>query len=829
MEAASTVVIKVKYGDMLRRFEAHIIEEELDFSMDGLREKILSLFNIASDVKLILTYIDEDGDVVTLVDADDLRDVVKQGLNPLRITVELSSEKNGGNSSHSSGSSTPLRSHWEQQPLQNLGTGVTEILNSVPEPLRETLVKLSSDLTSKVSSSAPGIADLADYFSKVALSYLSQFSESQTRVQPSSDNDPESSSVQTETRNSDISKVNAATMKILKAAKEKRALERGKGLRKLQPEAAMRNNKPKNRDVTGRKIGTLISRSHQLKAASSALGSRDDNDTKKEEVKKTNNCYSKEKSALVFSSSPTPVSENLHLEKKLAESSCKSFIPSFVGSNLPTQGGIKEPGDAHVGPKIAHISAPDPLKPSGPAPTYKCPFPGFFNGNTLPVGVPSSQLHPFRRSCSKKDGSSTVFHRGVRCDGCGIHPIIGPRFKSKVKVDFDLCSLCFSEIGNGTDYIRMDRPAVYRNHISSKGLYDSSQAQTPLQVCSRSSKLKSCPTKLNSRFIEDLNVFDGTVMAPLTPFTKIWRMMNNGMVEWPQKTQLVWTGGDLWRNELSVELEIPAAGLLVGQELDVAVDFIAPERPGQYVSYWSLASPSGQQFGHCVWVLIQVDATLNETTLCGSIRDLNLNLPPPSSSSLVSSPEIANLDSTPVVESSPPKTENNKKLVELVEPVGEMQPNNFQEMKFPINDTLLVDSGTSSSLSAGPSVTFPIFPKLDPQSPSAPIVSAKESVVEFSGKKADNGASGSDPCAGLSVPNPIIHVHDPPPPAATEVPGKKEVEEKLLRELEEMGFKEIDLNKEILRMNEYDLGQAVDDLCNVADWDTLLEELLEMK
>jgi next-to-BRCA1 protein 1 len=216
---------------------------------------------------------------------------------------------------------------------------------------------------------------------------------------------------------------------------------------------------------------------------------------------------------------------------------------------------------------------------------------------------------------------------------------------------------------------------------------------------------------------------------------------------------------------------------------------------------------------------------MNETTLCGSIRDLNLNLPPPSSSSIVSSPEIANLDSTPVV----PKTENNKKLVELVEPVGEMQPNNFQETKFPINDTLLVDSGASNSLSTGPSVPFPIIHKLDLQSPPLPIASAKEYALKVSGKKAGNGASSSNPCAGLSVPNPIIHVPDPPPSAATELPIKKEVEEKLLRELEEMGFKQIDLNKEILRMNGYDLEQAVDDLCDVADWDPLLEELQEMK
>jgi next-to-BRCA1 protein 1 len=53
-------------------------------------------------------------------------------------------------------------------------------------------------------------------------------------------------------------------------------------------------------------------------------------------------------------------------------------------------------------------------------------------------------------------------------------------------------------------------------------------------------------------------------------------------------------------------------------------------------------------------------------------------------------------------------------------------------------------------------------------------------------------------------------------------------EEKLLQELEEMGFKQVDLNKEVLRQNKYNLEQSVDDLCGVNEWDPLLAELNEM-
>ncbi len=62
--------------------------------------------------------------------------------------------------------------------------------------------------------------------------------------------------------------------------------------------------------------------------------------------------------------------------------------------------------------------------------------------------------------------------------------------------------------------------------------------------------------KLDSRFSLDVNVIDGTMMAPSTPFTKIWRMRNNGSLVWPRGTQLVWIGGDRFSDAVSVEIEV---------------------------------------------------------------------------------------------------------------------------------------------------------------------------------------------------------------------------------------------------------------------------------
>jgi len=751
MEASSTVVIKVKYGKILRRFNAQIVDGEFDLSMDGLKVKILSLFTIDPDSDLKLTYIDEDGDVVTLVDADDLRDVVKQGLNPLRITAKLNPGTNARQFNHVSGSSTPLRSPRVQEPLQNLNAGVSEVLKTIPEPLRDAMMKLTTDLASKTSASAPFITELVDHFSKVGLSCLGQLSESQVSTQPST--------------NSDVPEY-----------KEDQSLKSNERWAKPQPELS-NENKVKFVNVTG---GSMETSSSKISNVPSPEDSRNISIDKKEKVKKISECVEK--------LGGKAYAVNINRRKK----------------------GVCKPSEHHVGFKTVHGCGGSPSSSwnspgtySGPNPSYDCPFSG------LPMGSTSAALSYShgdlrKRSSSQNDGNKNIFHRGVRCDGCGVHPITGPRFNSKVKVDYDLCSICFSEMGNESDYIRMDRPMVPRHLISLKGLYDSNQVPMPPQV------LYGGP-KLDSRFIQDVNVIDGTTMAPLTPFTKIWRMRNNGVVEWPARTQLVWIGGDKLSDQYSIEVKIPAAGLQIGQELDVSVDLIAPELPGRYISYWRMASPSGQKFGQRVWVLIQVHASVMPRE---SIRGLNLNLPPPVG------PEIINVNAEPTVEDSHPETDNSKKTVELVEPVVyNFQPNKEHEMKFPINDSLLVGTGAPNSVSPF-TPPFVQYHRLTP--PPPPVQDSAP------------GASGPVPLSAVYSLEPAMNIVEPsaPVPVTTQQSRvelkRKDVEEKLLRELEDMGFKQVDLNKRILRMNEYDLGQAVDELCGVAEWDPILEELQEM-
>ena len=54
--------------------------------------------------------------------------------------------------------------------------------------------------------------------------------------------------------------------------------------------------------------------------------------------------------------------------------------------------------------------------------------------NNLPNANPISAGHL----------NNNVVHQGVTCDGCGLSPIVGTRYKCSIRDDFDLCEHCES-------------------------------------------------------------------------------------------------------------------------------------------------------------------------------------------------------------------------------------------------------------------------------------------------------------------------------------------------------------------------------------------------
>ncbi|KAJ6339714.1 hypothetical protein OIU77_007623 [Salix suchowensis] len=718
----STMVIKVKYSDTLRRFNAHVKEnDQLDLDMTALREKILGLFNFPPDADLTLTYIDEDGDVVTLADDDDLRDVMRQNLKFLRIDVQLNNDRSGKSNARSSGSSTPMRSPRVQSPLPCLNNGVAEVLKSVPEPLRNVLSKISLDLTSKAVASNEVLTELVDCFSKMGQPHLDPTSQSRDGI---------GSSVQT----------GATPPAVLNASKDG-------GLKEDFPNS---NSPLKTSQEESFENGTKTSMSPHTAV-------------------------------------PSPV--NLNGSPQISNSFMHYAPPASFDPAGDDWKEAKNQNTGHPSRKRGWFGAPNiPVNRGFPL-RAECPFSGMpVTNNSASRALKS---HVIKRNNSLNNPMVGMFHRGVQCDGCGVLPITGPRYKSKVEVDYDLCSICFAEMGNEADYIKMDRPMPCRNHWSFKGFNDPKPWTIPQPLSKGCYGVKGAQPKLDSRFVLDVNVPDGTVMPPSTCFTKIWRVRNNGSVTWPQGVRLVWIGGDRLFTTDSVRIEIPVNGVPIDGELDVAADFVSPALPGRYISYWRMAYPSGGKFGQRVWVLIEVDASLKDPFL----KDLNLNESPKYSGSKC--PGVLDMNAQPAVDGCFLEPQSNTSLSEPVAPMVDEQPRS-QELKFPIDDALLIGHGVSASAppQAMPSSVPALYPVID----ISETVPASTELLPY--------ADASTSSEGVIFENAR--------------------EKALLKELKEMGFKQVDLNMETLRRNEYDLEQSVDDLCGVSDWDPILEELQEM-
>ncbi|KAK9113629.1 hypothetical protein Syun_020426 [Stephania yunnanensis] len=767
---SSLLVVKAKYGDTLRRFNVPVDGNgSLDLDMNGMRAKIINLFTLSPDTDFSLTYLDEDNDMVALVDDDDLVDAVRQNLVPLRISVKITSSRAGMFDTKSSGASTPMSSaQVPNPPPSQLNSGINDVLQSVPEPLLSALIKLPYELASKAASSAPGfLPEPLNALLKESHNLVSQATSSGSvpselvkclaklavsHQEPSKFKDGvESSTKGDDSGNSDgvnvlsASKDPVASRKLKVPVGSPTVSDNGVGTKGVATSIRLDNvSTSKDSNVSG--LSKNKGKELQNEYGSLPGGKSLANDTS----------ASKSLEDPSFGSHV----QSPHTLKNASVSSADKTEPFAVGGDDDQKKNLNGTGHSFAGVLGLRNGCP-------------------FNNTDSDITRRFNNALKIQRG-NAHNSMGRTFHRGVRCDGCGMYPITGSRYKSLLKEDYDLCSICHPEMGNDGEYIRMDHPVSHRSPRLYKEAYNPNRNPRFGRASSHGwhgVEMRSLRQKLDSCFIHDVNVLDGTSMAPKTTFTKIWRMRNNGGVVWPKGTQLVWIGGDQLTGSLSVEVEIPFDGCPTGMEIDIAVDCIAPETPGQYISYWRLAVPSGYKFGQCVWVLIQVDESSQNPFSTGH-NSWNLNLLPEESETKA---PIIDINEKPV-DVNPPEFIS-EVGAELVKPMVDGTTGNGEELN------LNRESGN-------------VTPQ-NPEAVSYPLI--------------DLSSAPSNPLSVINAPEPCEIVND-----------RNAVERSLLRELDDMGFKQSDLNKEILRMNEYSLERSVEDLCGFSEWDPLLEELEEM-
>uniref|UniRef100_A0A0C9S6F1 TSA: Wollemia nobilis Ref_Wollemi_Transcript_15057_2802 transcribed RNA sequence n=1 Tax=Wollemia nobilis TaxID=56998 RepID=A0A0C9S6F1_9CONI len=716
------LVVKVKYEGTLRRFNAFIKEDgSLDLSLDGLRSKISELFHFSPNAQFVITYVDEDNDIVTMVDDSDLLDAFGQGLNPLRVQVSLTNQNNRGTERRSpsipstprSIPSTPRNDeHVQAFDISNICSD--ETLKLLPEPAQKTLMKFVKDCP--VLSSSAAVSEFVQGITKLVSTQLGPLL--------------------------------------------------------------------KNQGTTGEGDATQWTNSVPASGEGDA-------------THRTN-------------SVPTATND----------------------AGVQRIGYIQAVSNDRAGPSAPPVD--DPL---------------------------------LKRNRCFEENMHRTFHKGIQCDGCGMNPIIGPRFKSTVKEDYDLCQGCYCEIGNEDDYTRIDR-ALYRpprfprdRPFHGRGPFH----KMPSPPFSRCPYIYSAPCppkpankvfgKLDCRFVQDVTIFDGTQLAPETPFTKIWRLRNNGTVPWPQHTQLVRVGGDDLGAGNAVSLEIQEQGYPVDQEIDAAVDLVAPMQPGRYVSYWRLMAPSGQKFGQRVWVLIQVETQKEELP---HLMDL-LTLKDADQNNLSQEQNEENKTGGAVF---PQATYQEGQIMDdktnFVSQDGSLHESGRDSMvdvskgETPFFLVEAVDASTlvhgddvptvvqgsssmntesmSSALGANSLLFGKQVPVNDVQGSSMMnaeyMASALGPKVFSSGKPVPVNDVSADVTMSASAPSLLgSGVSLSVGRSAGDVAG---IEQKLLHELEDMGFKHKRLNVEVLRKNNNDIQKTLDDLCAAAEWDPILEELQEM-
>ena len=90
----------------------------------------------------------------------------------------------------------------------------------------------------------------------------------------------------------------------------------------------------------------------------------------------------------------------------------------------------------------------------------------------------------------------------------------------------------------------------------------------------------------------DVNIPDNTIMSPGQDFVKTWKIKNIGACTWGAGYELVFSYGE----EMSGEAQPLGAAIAPGQEVDVSVQFTAPDLAGTYFSFWTLQNDKGITF-----------------------------------------------------------------------------------------------------------------------------------------------------------------------------------------------------------------------------------------
>jgi len=100
----------------------------------------------------------------------------------------------------------------------------------------------------------------------------------------------------------------------------------------------------------------------------------------------------------------------------------------------------------------------------------------------------------------------------------------------------------------------------------------------------------------------DVTIPDGTKMTAGQEFVKTWKITNNGACAWGDGYGLIYAYGERMDGQ-----PVPLEGVVeVGQEVEVSINFKAPDKAGEYTSAWQMANALNVPFGKAIFVKLIV-------------------------------------------------------------------------------------------------------------------------------------------------------------------------------------------------------------------------------
>ncbi len=112
---------------------------------------------------------------------------------------------------------------------------------------------------------------------------------------------------------------------------------------------------------------------------------------------------------------------------------------------------------------------------------------------------------------------------------------------------------------------------------------------------------------------DDKNMTAPPVMKPGQPFTKGWRMRNNGTCTWTTGYALAYTTGNVPAAQMGGQPIPVTRDVRPGETFDFQVNLVAPVAPGTYQGFWNMRNANNQRFGETVWVGITVPGAATPT------------------------------------------------------------------------------------------------------------------------------------------------------------------------------------------------------------------------